>query len=204
MPPWRRSFRAVLEQNARLVEAVMALQGGQVFLDASKDTNRLRFLLDAGLWDLRVIYMIRDGRGAANSFMRHHGVPMAVAAREWRTTHQECDRLVAGLPLDSVTTLHYEQLCEAPDAETARILRFLGLDPALAAGDRRAAEHHILGNSMRLRASSEIRLDEKWRAALSAAQLATFRRIAADLNSRYRYGSSRRPVVPLPPSTFPD
>ena len=121
VPPWRRSFRAVLEQNARLVEAVMALQGGEVFLDASKDTNRLRFLLDAGLWDLKVIYMIRDGRGAANSFMRHHGVPMAVAAREWRTTHQECDRLVAGLPLDSVTTLHYEQLCEAPDAETARI-----------------------------------------------------------------------------------
>ena len=34
----------------------------EAFLDGSKDPIRLKFLLDAGLWDVKVVHLTRDGR----------------------------------------------------------------------------------------------------------------------------------------------
>jgi hypothetical protein len=53
--------------------------------------------------------------------------------------------------------------------------------------DFRSKAQHILGNDMRLKSGSDIRLDERWRKNLSQADLATFDEVAGDLNRKYGY-----------------
>jgi hypothetical protein len=67
------------------------------------------------------------------------------------------------------------------------VFRFIGLDPALVTRDFRSVEQHILGNAMRLGSSAEITLNERWRATLGAGDVATFERIAGNLNRAHGY-----------------
>jgi hypothetical protein len=59
-----------------------------------------------------------------------------------------------------------------------------GWTPPGATRDFRSVEQHILGNAMRLGSSSEITLDERWRASI---ELTTFERIAGRLNRAHGY-----------------
>ena len=194
-PGTRKELQAVLERNRVLIEVVRQLQGAALFLDGSKDPVRLQYMYEAGLWNVRVIYMVRDGRGTARSYMKHHGIGMPEAAREWRQTHEECDRLVGRLPEGCWTKVKYEDLCSGPDAVLHDLFRFLTLDPGAAQADYRGIEHHIIGNPMRLQSSGEIKLDEKWRRDMSSEALGTFERIAGKLNRDYGYES---PVIVEP------
>ena len=189
LPGTRKDFAAVLERNRVLIEVVRKLQDASVFLDGSKDPVRLQYMYEAGLWNVRVIYMVRDGRGTAFSYMKHHGITMPEAAWEWRQTHEECDRLVGRLPVDCWIKVKYEDLCRTPDATLNELFKFLGLDPAAAQADYRGVEHHIIGNPMRLKSSGEIRLDEKWRTDLTSEDFSAFERVAGRLNRRYGYDS---------------
>ena len=183
---WKAKAR-IQERNRVLIDAISEIQQADVFLDGSKDPSRLLHLIEAGLWNVQVIYLIRDGRGTAHSYMKHHDVQMDIAARVWRAKHLECDRMVARLPARSHIRIHYENICRDPEGTLTRIYGFLGLDPTLITRDFRSVEHHILGNSMRLRSSHEIALDEKWRKQVSQTDLETFDRIAGSLNRRYGY-----------------
>jgi hypothetical protein len=169
-----------------LVEIVQALQGGRVFLDGSKDPVRVKFFCDSGYWNIRVIYLIRDGRGATNSYMRHYNVNMEVAVREWIHTHRECDRVKEMLG-DRCLTIHYEDFCKNPDEILKRIFSFCELDVDSISMDFRSVEHHILGNAMRMASTSEIRLDEKWKTHLTKKDLEIFNNRAGRINRSFGY-----------------
>jgi hypothetical protein len=187
LPSCRRQRERVLEKNRAIIDAVKRIQGGEVFLDGSKDPVRLKHLVASGLWNVKVIYLIRDGRGAANSYMRHYQVPMTVAAREWRQAHEECDHMVSQLPAGSSITVHYESLCANTDGTLAAVFEFLGLDPAKANRDFRSGEHHILGNAMRLGSTNVIRLDNFWQSELTSDDLRIFASIADKTQQSYGY-----------------
>lgn len=187
LPGARRGYRRIIDRNRTLSEVILHIQGGTIFLDGSKEPIRLKYLLGSAFCDIKVIYLIRDGRGTANSYMKHYSTSMPTAAREWRLTHEAIDRLVSCLPAGSWIKVHYEELCRDADGTLASIFAFLGLDAARAVRDYQSVEHHILGNSMRLRGTSEIRLDEKWKATLTPTDIETFQRLAGDLNRRYGY-----------------
>jgi hypothetical protein len=187
LPGAASAFHTTLQRNLTLADVVMRIQGGTVFLDGSKDPVRLKYFLQTGVPNVHVIYMIRDGRAVANSDMRRNHVSMESAARDWRRTHEECERLLARLPASRYVTIHYEQLCREPDQTLERLGRFLGLNPPSISTCLSCREQHVLGNPMRLRSGDAIQLDQKWRSALGPAELAVFERVAGDLNRRYGY-----------------
>lgn len=189
LPGSLRCRQSILERNRQLIEVICRLQGGNVFLDGSKDPVRLKHLCSAAYWNVKAIYLIRDGRGATNSYMRHYGVPMKTAAREWCRVHQECDRMVRELGDQACLTIHYEDLCTRPRETLGRIYAFLRLEADLSDLHFRASEQHILGNEMRLRSIEEISLDEKWRNTLTQEDLQAFEQIAGNTNRLYGYGS---------------
>jgi hypothetical protein len=86
--------------------------------------------------------------------------------------------------------VRYEDLCTDPDGTLRRICEFLDLDPGRAVQEFRSAEHHVVGNGMRLDSTSEIQLDDRWRSILTAEQLAVFDEIAGEMNQRYGYPTS--------------
>jgi hypothetical protein len=112
---------------------------------------------------------------------------MEAAAREWRQTNEECERLRQRLPADAWLRVRYEELCREPDRVLGEVLRLIGQPPARALPDFRSIEHHILGNAMRLRNDGKIELNERWRSALGFQELAAFERVAGELNRQHGY-----------------
>lgn len=187
LPPLRQARDHTLENIETFARVVVDMTGSRVFLDGSKDPFRLKYLPRLRGFRLKVIRITRDGHGVMNSTMRNENQPPEAAARLFRAHTIELNRMESRLPDDSCIRVQYERLCREPEATLDRLYRFLGLDPGRAAADYRSVEHHIMGNRMRLRNSSEIALDEKWRHELKPEDQKLFDRIAGDLNRALGY-----------------
>ncbi len=193
-PSARAMFKRVNQTNVNFVRTVFEITGKRVFLDSSKDAMRLKYLSRIPEFRMKVIHLVRDGRGGMLSFMKHEDLPPDIAAREWLRSHLEIREVMRIFDHDQCMVLKYEDLCSAPDATMERIFDFVGVDPQAGEKDYRAVEHHILGNAMRFGSSSEIRLDTKWVRELNEEQIATFERVGGWLNRQFGYDSS----VPTP------
>src|ERR1051326_8938481 len=130
LPPLRVQLTKIVEQNRLLIEVISGIQRGRVFLDGSKDPERLNQFLNSSHWNVKVVRLIRDGRGVTNSYRKHYQVSMEEAAREWVATERACARVAALLTPTDVLTVKYEDFCEKPQEILLRIVRFVGLDPA--------------------------------------------------------------------------
>lgn len=185
--PIRRTVEEASWSTWSLAKAVLELTGKSVFVDTARDHQRPKYLARNPSLDLKVIHLIRDPRGNVASIMNHTGVDVAKASRQWRHYNMEADRVRRFVAPGSWMLLHYEDLCADPGSTLDRIARFLGLEPAPVGQILQAGENHVIGNSMRLKAVEEIRLDEKWRESLSANDIEVIARIAGDTSRRFGY-----------------
>jgi hypothetical protein len=192
-PAWPAHLRSVHERNSALVEVLREITGTKVVIDSSKIALHLKFLLKAPKLKIKVIWLVRDGRAVTTS-MLGHGMKgntqrerVAGAALSWKRNNEAGERVLEEMPKSQWMFLQYEALCRQP-AETLRDLcKFLGMDTREVVLDFRAKQQHILGNDMRLKSGSEIRLDERWRTALTKEDLETFNEVAGETNRKYGY-----------------
>lgn len=187
-PSFRSRLSRILQHNLNLIQLITRLQGATIFLDASKDPERLNQLWESRLWRIKVIRLIRDGRGVTNSYKKHYRVGMRLAAADWVATELACERVMSKVGREETLTLRYEEMCVDGPSATSRALSFVGLDPTSLSSQDRADSRHILGNNgTRLGFSNTVRLDEKWKHELSARDLRTFERVAGALNRQIGY-----------------
>lgn len=206
---WRTHLRSTNRLNEALIQALLAVTGAGVVIDSSKLAIRLKYLLRIRSLDIRVIRVIRDGRAVSLTYVDHWNFAdsadpalrgggtgarrpsprrsMADAANEWKRSNEASDCLVASLPRSQWTEVRYEELCANPAAALRRLAGFIGLDPDRILLDFRLREQHVIGNGMRMDASSEIRLDERWKTHLSTDDLRVFDEVAGELNRKYGY-----------------
>ncbi|MDH5178763.1 MAG: sulfotransferase [Gammaproteobacteria bacterium] len=187
LPGCSRVHQSVLQQNQALIETITRLQGGSIFLDDSKDPIRVKYFIESGLWNVKVIYLTRDGRGTTCSYMKHYNAGMHEAVVQWLSKCREMDEVVSQLPAESYIKIRYEDLCNKPEETLKRIVGFANLETSKVVSDFTTVKHHILGNSMRLGSSGEIKLDEKWKTQLSEADLKLFVEQGAAMNARLGY-----------------
>ncbi len=83
--------------------------------------------------------------------------------------------------------VRYEDLCQNTDSIMERLFDFCGVDTGIRIEDFRTAPHHIVGNAMRLKKTSAIKLDERWKTELTVAQLKEIDRTAGTLSRQYGY-----------------
>jgi hypothetical protein len=211
-PTFRRAFAQFSRNSETLVKVLMELTGAKVFVDSSKLPHRLKFLLRVPAFDIKVIHIVRDGRAVALTYtdqdqfadasdpsLRRGGrgisaktpytlsESMERSAEEWRRGIRAAEHLLATLDRSRWLQVHYEDLCRDTEGTLTRIFEFAKVDPGRRNPDFRRAEHHIVGNGMRLDATSEIRLDDRWKTALSPENQAIFDTIAGKTNRRYGY-----------------
>jgi len=208
---WRKARREVELCCYDLASAVLAESGARIFVDSSKLAHRLKFLLCIPEFNIKVIHLIRDGRGVALTYMKQDefadakepflrrggrgmaaeattdSLPMAKAAHEWRRCLCSAEHVLAGLEKSRWIQVRYEDLCKDTENTLGMLLKFLGLVPDRHVRDFRSIEQHIVGNGMRLDATSEIRLDERWRENLTEQDLRMFDNVAGEMNRRYGY-----------------
>jgi hypothetical protein len=186
VPAYRKKLARIVQQNVRLMEVITAIQRARIFLDGSKDPERLDIFRRYMNRPVKIIRLIRDGRGVASSYMKHYSVDMKAALAEVLKTNQVCDRVLSRIMPADQLTVRYEDLCHAPSEWLERIQRFAGLQAA-PAGRRALSEMHILGNQMRLSAGQTIQLDEQWRQELTASELSMFEALAGATNRSWGY-----------------
>lgn len=187
-PTWRTQRAVIQHRNAALIDTVCETSGCRIIVDSSKVALRLKFLLLNPALDVQIIRLVRDGRGVGLTYyLDEKRLAMGPAAREWRRSNEEAEALLARVDRARWVGARYEDLCADPARTLARLFAFIGVDPARATLDFRAREHHIVGNWMRLQASSEIVLDERWKTLLTPADLRAFHAVAGRMNRRYGY-----------------
>lgn len=208
-PTWREWLPQVQARGAALAGAACARMQSRVIVDSSKHGLRLKYLLRNPRVEVRVVRLLRDGRAvtltyidperfadADDTSLRGGGygasrdkerLDARTAASQWRRSVEDMAHAFARVPADRRIDLRYEDLCADVEGSVRRVLAFAGMDPALWQPSFRAREQHVVGNGMRLNASSSVVLDERWRHALSGADRQVFEAVAGDLNGRLGY-----------------
>jgi len=206
---WRRRLPEIHGRNAALAATVAEIARVEVVVDSSKTAVRLKYLLRNPELDVRVIRLIRDGRGVALTYMDPAGfadatdpalrgggsggerkkerLSMPQAAYEWRRDNEEAEHLLRYVDRSRWVEVRYEELCVDTDNTLDRLFMLMGLESRKRAREFRMVEHHVVGNGMRLDGTSEIRLDQRWKSALTEDNLKVFDHVAGDMNRRYGY-----------------
>jgi len=192
IPSVRSEYSRILEKNRLMIEAICQLQSKDVFLDGSKDPNRLLYLKRADDWDIRIIKMYRDGRAQSNSNRQKEisGMNYEQSVREWKWTIDQMEKTCGYFPENTIFELTYEHLCNDPNGSMEKIWNFLNLDKLdcdWSELEIKSFEHHILGNSMRTKDKIFISLDQGWKKKVTQSELVDFEKIAGTLNRRLGY-----------------
>ncbi len=169
--PCRKKFNKIMCSNLELIDIVCKLQKAKFFLDGSKDATRLKFFLQEDSLDVKILFLLRAPMGAINSYINHNKVGLEVAIDEWLRRSKEIIYLLSRVPANQFLGISYENLCQRPNEVMGGIFEFLQLPKLDSALNFRSVEHHILGNAMRLKNSSEIKLDEKWKKQMSECDI---------------------------------
>jgi sulfotransferase family protein len=170
-----------------LARAVLEVTGKRVFVDTARDHQRPRHLAGMPQLDVKVIHLVRDPRGNVASIMKHTGVGVGKAARQWRHYNVEADRIKGLFRPESWILLRYEELCGDTQGTLDRVSRFIGVEPAPISTLLQPSERHVIGNSMRLKALDEIREDLSWQSTLHTRDLRTIARVVGTTSHRLGY-----------------
>lgn len=205
-----RRYRAL---HARLYRAVLWQASARIVVDASKWPAQALALRGPEI-DLKVIHLVRDARGVANSMSKRdvarphaanadvmvRGGPVLASAR-WTLTQTEIDLM--RLKRGALTRLRYEDFVNDAESAMAGSLDKLGIQrPPQWAGHVDGSQlhlptsHGLSGNPSRFVSGVvPLRLDEAWRREMSPGVRALVTAIA--LPQTVAAGS--RPTAAVPP-----
>jgi hypothetical protein len=168
-------------------DAVLDVSNTTVFVDASKKTEFIQPLIENPWIELKILNLIRDGRGVVNSWRKNNPeAPFPKLIRNWIFKEKERADLLRTVPKAKVLSFKYEDLCKKPHKVLSKVFSFVGVQPDfdVTQNFKSAVEHHIVGNPMRLSGDETIRLDEKWRGELSRVDLQVFRALRGNAQNR--------------------
>jgi Sulfotransferase family len=210
-PSWSRGYRRDLEEYRelmrRLYEGIAAVSGAEVIVDSMKVPAHVYAMgLDPGN-DARVLHLVRDPRGVANSnqkVVKRQGAdtrvrrsPLKAAAR-WTWINEAFRVLARRIPTD---VLRYESFIADPRGTARAIAGFAGVpvdaSDLVAIGDRSVepgTDHLAAGNRSRFASGRiELRVDDAWTRDLSARQRRTVELVTRPWLARYGYVSGVEP-----------
>ncbi len=189
---------------SRILRAILEVSGKPVIVDTSKHVSTALLLRQLPDIDLRVLHLVRDPRGVANSWSKVIERPEVQGEkRDMDTLHPgriglrwlwfnwafaNMDRL--GVP---TTTIRYEDFVAAPAETLDQVFEFAGVEPT---GDELFGDeplmlgegHSVSGNPRRLdRRPVELRADEKWRQDLDPKMRSLVSKVTRPMLDRYHY-----------------
>lgn len=184
------SLEAVIN-HWRIGETIARVANRSIVVDSSKWAEQAKLLFLTKPQQVKVIFLVRDGRAVTFSGMRR-GVSLRRSALYWTINNLKNVAIHWNLPAQSRMVVKYEDLCMAPDKEMERICAFLDLPVDESAMVLKKDNRHNIGGSPHRFSLSEteIKLDEQWKHALTPGQLKQFNRIGGFLNQYFGYLSS--------------
>lgn len=149
------------KDNFALFQAIAAVASKNYIVNSSKQVERLQHLMANPALDIIPIFLLRDPKGQMCSAQKRPTSFIRLIGNYVRT-NRKIYHLVRNRPH---AIIHYEQLVEHPERTLDLLMRQLGLS-----FDRRQLQwasqvrHNVGGNGMRRHKTSELKLDDRWRA----------------------------------------
>ena len=190
-----KSFAAItaharrgVENNFALYDTVGDVRGIDKVVDSSKSYFKAAQLYKTQPTRVKIILLVRDGRAVMYSAIKK-GVPRELRLKAWRNLYRRALPILSrNVDSKDILRVHYEDLANNPEAELKRICRFIGLmfEPQMLKFMEQT--HHVTnGNDMRFGSDSAIKLDDSWKGAIAADDLAYFEKRAGPLNKELGY-----------------
>lgn len=187
---WTRRRPGATDRSST-IELIARSAGARILVDTSKTSLAMAFrpirLANAGV-DIRLIHLVRDGRGvmwsklkakqrstggALTSFDRLRTVGRA--ALSWNAANAAAWWAARRIPGEAYI-LTYEALVRDPLGVIPLVYEWLGpvLDAPVTPDTTRSANHLLGGNRMRMVPVGDIVLDDAWRTHLTTSELRLF------------------------------
>lgn len=173
-----------------LFTCIADVSGTPIVSDASKSPHRLLLLARSGA-RLKVIHLIRDGRGVVYSYRRKYQ-SFTVGFGRWILPTLEMQWLQRKLSYLPWLTVRYEDLVLAPEETLKNIAKFIGIP--FHEGVLRLWEVPYLGvggNRLRENPPRTLVLDERWRKEMPTPERIAFMVLGGWLNRIQGYGLIR-------------
>ena len=181
---WQKLVRATLD----LYNVINEVSGSKIIVDSTKNYFRIYKLSQACPHLIKVLCLVRDGRAVSYSNINKRGLPMHKAAKTWRNTYVRGARLLFQLPRENRLFLKYEDICNNPERYAERVAQFLSIKFEQNMLDiSKGLCHSIAGNKMKWKPNNTIKLNDRWKTALSLQDLRCFESIAGDINRTFGY-----------------
>ncbi len=186
LPFYRERVARTDRVNVAFIKAILEVSGATVFADTSKRLPRLVHLLSVPELDVKLVLLVRDVRGYAASAKRR-GLPVFDAARTWHRDQVALAEIARRLRPERVHRVRYEDLCVEPRTTLSQLWTLCGVSDIAPPDVVEAADHHILGNAMRMAGQIRIRLDQSWRERLDGDETRRILEIAGEVNRKLGY-----------------
>lgn len=194
-----RTVTAYRRAATALFQAIGVQSGAEVIVDSSKSaaaaTGRVLALKRFTDFEVKAIFLVRDGRAVTWASIRRKGSPEwewptrftsllgLRALMGWAITNTLCMLLRRRLGADSVLLLRYEDLMTAPRGELTRVGEFIGLDlesvtAKLERGEPLSVAHTLAGNRLRFQEGVTLRPDVEWEGRLPRWYRVAYRLVA--------------------------
>lgn len=183
-----RHARDAVERSERLARILCRMEGTDVFFDTTKNPLQVRFLARYLRAPLKVVCMIRDGRGVMNSLIEKEKYPPDKAIAVWLWGIRQLERLQRYVPPQDLRVYRLEDFCGTPAEHLKDLFGFLGVDEGVTPDCSDPSRRHVIGNRMRLSFTGEIRKEEGWRERLPPELIRMFEDRAGAVNRGLGYG----------------
>lgn len=193
-----RFFKNYLESTYNFYKAIVEESGRPVIMDISKNPLRALVLNAHPKIDLRLIHLVRDGRGVAWSINKYEKTdirrkPVWRAALFWTIVNRQSNFVRKRVKNSGL--ILYEDLVNFPAETIKSIAAIADVYPAPILdglnGNLAQEETHIMaGNKLRRQKNITLKLDTKWKENLSEEQINSFMKIAGTTMADYGYTSA--------------
>jgi len=200
-----RKFAEYTQQTVELYRAIRQVSGREIIVDSSVIPMRALALSMMPEINLRLIHLVRDGRGVAWSLKRglreapKAGIctteeprPVWRSALTWAAYNLASSWVCRQIPAERSLFCRYEDLSTNCESVMRRIGEFLRYDfeeiiARVNSGGGLKVGCTYGGNRMRMNGSVRLRLDEDWKDHLSSGEQRTLWRMCGWLMRRYGY-----------------
>ncbi len=188
-PRHRNHQDGITHRNVALVEAILHASGKRIFIDTSKNPNRVKPLQRALGNRLRVIHLIRDGRDVVTSTIKHQNtLTEPEATRKWKALNERADRVLRYVPQENRRLLRYEDLVDDPRSTLEQLCLFIGVAFDESCLELDPTGLHVIGNTgARTRGRRSIERPVTAPRTGFFGEGGGFESLAGDLNRKYGY-----------------
>lgn len=188
VPGYRRARDRFLDAQLQFFAGATRLAGASIYLDGTKSIRRAQLIARDGRCDMKVLHLIRDGRGFCASYVKHkRPVPSWTdAAKAWVSYISQVDQFSRIFPSIPVLVVKYEDLCRSTEGAIRAVCRFLEIPYEKPRTDL-MQDAHILGNRMRRTFTGVVIEDTSWKEALDGETLARLNSLMKPQLVRFGY-----------------